>query len=80
LQEAVDVPKMPQVTGQRLIRAMERDGWVVIRHGKHTQVQHTLGKQVISIPVHGSRAIAPGTLRNILDQAGMSVERLLELL
>lgn len=63
-----------------LIAALERAGWVVHRvKGSHHVLTHPdqAGRPVV--PVH-RRELAPGTLGNILRQAGLTREELERLL
>jgi len=72
---------LPQVKAERLIGALAKEGWYVDRtHGSHVIMKHEskLVARVI-IPVHG-KPVKPGTLGNILKQAGLSVEEIRELL
>ncbi|MBT9281161.1 MAG: type II toxin-antitoxin system HicA family toxin [Hydrogenibacillus schlegelii] len=69
---------MPIVSGKEALMALGRAGFVkVSRKGCHVKVRHQDGRQAI-IPLHDE--LAPGTLRSILRQAGISVEELLRLL
>jgi len=34
----------------------------------------------VTVPVHGNRDLPPGTLKSILQQAGLTVDELVELL
>jgi len=78
------VPKLPQVTGAQLVRALERAGFVVVRQrGSHVQVrrEESGGKvTTFPVPVHSGRNIKTGTLKGILRKASMSVDGLAELL
>ncbi|MHC5599435.1 MAG: type II toxin-antitoxin system HicA family toxin [Nostoc sp.] len=79
------MPKLPRVPAAEVIRALERLGFVQIRQrGSHI----VLKKQIFDenqnfieigcvVPLH-KKTIAVGTLKSILNQAGVSVEELLE--
>ncbi|HEY2732260.1 MAG TPA: type II toxin-antitoxin system HicA family toxin [Polyangia bacterium] len=58
---------MPQVTGARLVRALERAGFIVLRQsGSHVTLRHSIDlARRATVPVHGSKAVKPGTLRAI---------------
>lgn len=73
--------KLPQVTGDRLVRALLRAGFVEVRrHGSHAILRHRADPtRWATIPVHGSKPIPPGTLRAILRGARISVEELIGL-
>jgi predicted RNA binding protein YcfA (HicA-like mRNA interferase family) len=59
-------------------RALERAGFVMrSQRESHRKLRHADGRTVI-LPVH--REVAPGTLRSILKQAGLSEDQLRDLL
>jgi predicted RNA binding protein YcfA (HicA-like mRNA interferase family) len=74
------MPKLPRIDGRVLARAMERDGFEVVRvKGSHFILQKTFadGEAVtIPIPVHAGRMVKVGTLSGILRKARISRERL----
>jgi predicted RNA binding protein YcfA (HicA-like mRNA interferase family) len=71
--------KVPVVSGDRLVRALRRAGWVIVRRrGSHVRLQK--GLIFVSVPVHGERALPTGTLAAILSDAGLSGDALRKLL
>ncbi len=75
--------KLPQITGEELVKALQKEGFEVARQrGSHVQVRKYVGGKKITfpVPVHKGKNLKPGTLRGILREADISVERLLELL
>lgn len=74
--------RLPSLGGRRVIRALERAGFVIRRtHGSHYILSHSDDPaRAVTVPVHGNRDLKPGTLRSIVRQAGLSVEEFLELL
>jgi predicted RNA binding protein YcfA (HicA-like mRNA interferase family) len=71
-------PKLPSVSGSTVVRALERAGFVFrSQKGSHRKLRHADGRTVI-VPMH--RELAPGTLRSILKQAGLSAAELRDLL
>jgi predicted RNA binding protein YcfA (HicA-like mRNA interferase family) len=71
---------LPAVPGARVIRALERAGFTVVRiSGSHHVMRHPDGRTVV-VPVHAGRAIAKGTLRNILAIIGMDAGEFRKLL
>ena len=71
-------PALPQLSGAEVVRALGRAGFEqVSQRGSHVKVRHPDGRMAI-VPLH--RELAPGTLRSILRQAGLSTDQLLELL
>jgi predicted RNA binding protein YcfA (HicA-like mRNA interferase family) len=69
---------LPHVSGAEAVRALERAGFVFrSQRGSHRKLRQADGRTVI-VPMH--RELAPGTLRSILKQAGLSVAELRDLL
>lgn len=72
---------LPQVSGTRLVRALEKAGWTILRQsGSHAQMNHPRRSGRVTVPLHGSRSIPPKTLATILNQAGLSADELRDLL
>jgi len=71
--------KLPtDVSGQELIKALVRAGFVVNRQrGSHVVLRRANPYARVVVPDH--KRIRPGTLRQILTEAGLTVEELLEL-
>ena len=78
------MPKLPQVTGAELVRALLKKGFVVARQrGSHVQVSRLQpdGTTItFPVPVHAGKTIKRGTLQGILRKAGLDAEQLAELL
>jgi predicted RNA binding protein YcfA (HicA-like mRNA interferase family) len=65
------MPKLPDVSGKEARRALERLGFVFKRQsGSHLILRR--GNRACVVPMH--REINRGTLKGILEQAGVSVE------
>lgn len=70
------MPPLPSVSGVRVIRALVRHGFEVARvSGSHHIMRHPDGRGT-TVPVHGSRDVAKGTLRGILGDVGMTIDQL----
>ncbi|MEV6351008.1 type II toxin-antitoxin system HicA family toxin [Actinoplanes sp. NPDC051851] len=70
------MPPLPSVSGTRIIRALERHGFKVARvAGRHHIMRHPDGHGT-TVPVHGNRDVAKGTLRGILNDVGMTIDQL----
>lgn len=72
---------LPAVSGQRMIRALRRAGFVVLRQkGSHVSLEKKSGGQYwrTIVPLH--RESRPGTLSDLLNQTGLSKEELMDLL
>jgi predicted RNA binding protein YcfA (HicA-like mRNA interferase family) len=72
--------KLPtDLSGADLRRALERIGFVFQRQkGSHMILRRETPYSRVVVPDH--RRVRPGTLRQILHEAGLSVEQLHELL
>jgi predicted RNA binding protein YcfA (HicA-like mRNA interferase family) len=69
--------RLPVVSGARFARALQRDGWMFVRQrGSHIRLERD-GRH-LSVPMHDP--LKRGTLAQILDDAGMSVDDLRRLL
>lgn len=73
--------KVPSLAYDRLVRALERDRWVIVRqHGSHIRVEKHLEDETLKITVPAHRPIKRSTLSHILKQARLDVDTLLTLL
>ena len=53
-------------------RLIEDDGWKHVRtRGSHRQFNHPVKRGVVTLPGKPNDDLAPGTLNNILKQAGL---------
>jgi predicted RNA binding protein YcfA (HicA-like mRNA interferase family) len=65
--------KLPVLSGERLIKILIKHGFTPMRQsGSHVVLQK--GYRVFSVPLH--EELKRGTLRSILNQAGLSIEDL----
>ena len=78
------MPKLPDITGSELIRALQQVGFVVVRSkGSYFQVRRIEADGQVTTfpaPVHAGRSLKPGTLTGILRKANLDVEQLRSLL
>ncbi len=73
--------KVPSLSYEQIVRALQRDGWVVVRQrGSHIRLQKRVGEEVLKITVPARRPVKRSTLAHILKQARLSVEDFLKLL
>ena len=72
--------KLPaDLSGHELVRVLLKVGFVVRRQrGSHVILRREDPYARVVVPDH--KQIRPGTLRQILNEAGVNVEQLLELL
>ena len=72
--------RLPAVSGERAIRALERAGFILVRQrGSHIFLRHPDGRATV-VPVHRGEDLGRGILRRILRDAELSREEFLELL
>ncbi|MEO8393912.1 MAG: type II toxin-antitoxin system HicA family toxin [Chloroflexota bacterium] len=69
--------RLNNVSARECIRALERAGFIFKRQNGSHIILGKAGRRV-SVPNHNP--IKVGTLRNIIDQAGLTVDEFLELL
>jgi len=73
--------KVPSVGYDQVIKALQRDGWVIVRQkGSHIRLQKHAGKEVLKLTVPAHRPIKRSTLAHILKQARLSIEEFEQLL
>jgi predicted RNA binding protein YcfA (HicA-like mRNA interferase family) len=73
--------KLPRVDCQDLIRAIKRAGFVEERQrGSHLHLKRHSDNRRVTVPVHKGRIVPIGTLKAILRDADINVEKFRELL
>ncbi len=72
--------KLPtDLSGRDLVKALQRIGFVVQRQrGSHIVLRREGPFARVTVPNH--KTLRPGTLRTILQEAGLTVEQLIDLL
>lgn len=67
------------VSWRDVLKVLEKKGFMVIRQsGSHIALASEDGKRRVIVPRHDE--IKPGTLLNIIEQAGMTKDSFMELL
>ena len=70
------MPPVPAVPGRTVVRALEHMGFKVARtRGSHVVMRHPDGRGT-AVPVHSGRDVPEGTLRSIMADTGLTVDRL----
>jgi predicted RNA binding protein YcfA (HicA-like mRNA interferase family) len=68
--------KLPSLGYERVIRALQRDGWVVIRQkGSHIRLHKHTRNELMKLTIPAHRPIKRSTLAHILKQARLTVEQ-----
>ncbi len=72
--------RFPRVTAKDAIRIVEKRGFILVRQsGSHKIYKNPEGKRV-TIPYHGTEILKIKTLKNILNDANLTVEQFVDLL
>ena len=72
---------LPELGYDRIIAALRRDGWVVVRQkGSHIRLQKNLIDEVLKLTIPAHRPVKRSTLGHILKQARMELDVFLGLL
>ncbi len=73
---------LPALNARRVIAALRKGGFIVdrIRGSHYILARPDDPSRAVTVPFHGSKDLKPGTLRNIIRQAGLTIEAFRELL
>lgn len=73
--------KLPSLGYQKVVNALKRDGWVVVRQkGSHIRLQKHTSEEVLKLTIPAHRPIKRSTLSHILKQARLNREEFMELI
>ena len=73
--------KVPSLGYEQVVRALQRDGWVVVRQkGSHIRLHKNTPVEIFKLTVPAHRPILRSTLAHILKQARLSVDQFVALL
>jgi predicted RNA binding protein YcfA (HicA-like mRNA interferase family) len=74
--------RLPVADGRRVIKALQRAGFVVDRVVGSHHVLTLPGDptRTVTVPVHSAKDLKPGTLRSIIRQSGLTPEEFRDLL
>ncbi len=73
--------RLPSLPYTRIVRALQRDGWTVVRQrGSHVRLQKRIEDELLKLTVPAHKAVKRSTLGYILKQARMDADRLVKLL
>jgi predicted RNA binding protein YcfA (HicA-like mRNA interferase family) len=73
--------KLPIISGNKLIRVLNKLGYEIIRQkGSHVRLKDTSNPSHIPVTVPLHKEIKPGLLRKIMKDAHLTLELLIELL
>ncbi len=73
--------KVPVINYEKVVKALKRDGWVVVRQkGSHIRLQKHLQDEILKLTIPAHRPLKKSTLSHILKQARISVDKFLGLI
>lgn len=73
--------KVPSLSYIEIIRALQRDGWTVVRQrGSHIRLQKRTGDELLKLTVPAHKPVKRSTLSHILKQARLDLDEFLKLL
>ncbi len=73
--------KIPSLNYEKVIKALQRDGWVVVRQkGSHIRMQKHTPEKTLKLTIPAHKPIKRTTLAHILKQAEISADYFLKLL
>ena len=73
--------KVPSLNYDQVVRALRRDGWVIVRQrGSHIRLHKHMPDETLKLVVPAHRPIKRSTLSYILKQARLTVEEFEDLL
>ena len=72
--------KVPNEPYERVVSALQRDGWVVVRtRGSHIRLQKRTRTELLKLTVPAHRPVKRSTLAHILKQARLTVDEFIAL-
>jgi len=73
------MPKVPQLSGEEIIRILEKLGFVKLRQkGSHVSLKKQTPSGAVGCVVPNHKEVAAGTLRGILKQAGITLDEFIK--
>jgi len=78
------MPRLPRISGKECINALRKAGFTVFdQSGSHVYLHRFDGERFgprVTVPVHGTKTLAPKTLKSILKATDLSVEEFIRYL
>jgi predicted RNA binding protein YcfA (HicA-like mRNA interferase family) len=73
--------KVPSLSYDQIIRALQRDGWVIVRQkGSHIRLQKRTAIEPLKLTIPAHRPVKRSTLSHVLKQAKLTLEQFENLL
>jgi len=71
--------KVPSLNYDKVIKALQRDGWVVVRQrGSHIRLQKHIIDEILKLTIPAHKPIKRSTLAHILKQARITPDDFIE--
>jgi predicted RNA binding protein YcfA (HicA-like mRNA interferase family) len=70
------MPKLPGIPHQAAVRALQKNGFRIVRQGKHVVMSN--GQRIITVPRHNP--VNAITMAGIVRDAGLTLDQFRELL
>ncbi|MDX9798621.1 MAG: type II toxin-antitoxin system HicA family toxin [Bacteroidales bacterium] len=71
--------KLPILTGLEIIKALEKNGFIIIRQkGSHVFLRQKNDNRTTIVPIHKGKDIDRSLLSKILNDAGLSIEEFIK--
>jgi predicted RNA binding protein YcfA (HicA-like mRNA interferase family) len=70
--------RLPRITAKEVFNALQRNGFEVIRTRGSHHFLHRPGSGIVTVSIHPGEIIKPKTLKSILNQAGLTVDELID--
>jgi predicted RNA binding protein YcfA (HicA-like mRNA interferase family) len=72
--------KLPVISGRKVVKAFERDGWRVVRKARSSHIIMKKEGMVTTLSIPEHKVLDRGLLRSLIRDAYISIERFNELL
>jgi len=73
--------KVPSLSYDKIIRALQRDGWVMVRtKGSHVRLQKHIMNETLKLTIPAHQPVKRSTLVHILKQARLTIDDFLNLI
>lgn len=78
----MNAQRLPSLKARDVIRALQKGGFSIVRTtGSHCRLVHDSDPtRQTTVPVHTGKDLPRGTLRSIINQAGLTVDEFIDLL
>ena len=74
-------PRQPRISGKDVVAALKCAGFIpVYIEGSHHYLEPPEGGTLVTVPVHTNKILRPKTLKSIMNQAGLTIQELIDLL